>query len=73
MKIISWNIAGLNASLKRNDLDFLEELKIDIVCLQETKIQKQNLKLPDKKIITPLGFSLDKSSIDSLNNIKSGH
>lgn len=37
MKILSWNIAGIRASLKRNDFDFLLNSDYDIVCIQETK------------------------------------
>lgn len=40
MKIVSWNVNGLRAVYKRNFLEWLEESKIDIVCLQETKIQE---------------------------------
>ncbi|MDD2680530.1 MAG: exodeoxyribonuclease III [Patescibacteria group bacterium] len=38
MKIISWNINGIRAVLKKGFIDFLEQEKPDIVCLQETKI-----------------------------------
>ena len=37
MKIISWNVNGLRAVLKKNFLEFIEEEKPDILCLQETK------------------------------------
>jgi exodeoxyribonuclease III len=38
MKIISWNINGLRAVLKKGFLDFLDQEQPDIVCLQEIKI-----------------------------------
>lgn len=38
MKIISWNINGLRAVLKKGFLDFLNQEHPDIVCLQEIKI-----------------------------------
>ena len=49
IKIVSWNIAGLNASLKRDDLEFINnpDNNISIVCLQETKVQKNKFKLPE--------------------------
>ena len=37
MKTLSWNIAGIRASLKRNDFDFLKLDDYEIVCIQETK------------------------------------
>ena len=37
MKILCWNIAGIRASLKRGDFDFLETSDYHVVCLQETK------------------------------------
>src|SRR6185437_1642994 len=37
MKIISWNVNGLRAILRRNFLEYLEKEAPDILCLQETK------------------------------------
>lgn len=37
MKLISWNVNGLRAVLKKNFLEFLEAEKPDVLCLQETK------------------------------------
>ncbi|MDA1278172.1 MAG: exodeoxyribonuclease III [Verrucomicrobia bacterium] len=37
MKLISWNVNGLRAVLRRNFLDYLDSEKPDILCLQETK------------------------------------
>ncbi len=37
MKIISWNVNGLRAVLRKNFLDYLAEEAPDILCLQETK------------------------------------
>lgn len=41
MKIISWNINGIRAVLRKNFLDFLVNQKPDILCLQEIKIADQ--------------------------------
>ncbi len=38
MRIISWNVNGLRAVLKKNFGDFVKEYSPDILCLQETKI-----------------------------------
>ncbi len=37
MKIISWNVNGLRAVLRKNFLDYLAKEEPDILCLQETK------------------------------------
>ena len=37
MKLISWNVNGLRAVLRKNFLDYLEAAKPDVLCLQETK------------------------------------
>ncbi|HTI99436.1 MAG TPA: exodeoxyribonuclease III [Dongiaceae bacterium] len=37
MKLISWNVNGLRAVLKKNFLEFLEAEAPDVLCLQETK------------------------------------
>ncbi len=37
MKLVSWNVNGLRAVLRKNFLDYLAEEAPDIFCLQETK------------------------------------
>lgn len=37
MKLISWNVNGLRAILRRNFLDYLAEEEPDVLCLQETR------------------------------------
>lgn len=38
MKIISWNVNGIRACIRKNCLDpFVKEIKPDILCIQETK------------------------------------
>lgn len=53
MKILSWNVNGLRAVYKRNFLQWLENSGADIVCLQETKAQPDQL-TPD--LINPKGY-----------------
>ena len=43
MKLVSWNVNGLRAVLKKNFLEFLEECSPDILCLQETKCQADDV------------------------------
>ena len=43
MKIISWNVNGIRAVLKKGFYDFLEQYNPDIICLQETKAHKEQV------------------------------
>ena len=43
VKLISWNVNGLRAVLKRNFLDYLEAEKPDVLCLQEIKCSPDDL------------------------------
>ncbi|MEG0661984.1 MAG: exodeoxyribonuclease III [Anaerovoracaceae bacterium] len=46
MKLISWNVNGLRAVMKKNFFAFLEEENPDILCLQETKMQEGQAEVP---------------------------
>ncbi|MDD3261471.1 MAG: exodeoxyribonuclease III [Oscillospiraceae bacterium] len=48
MKLISWNVNGLRACLKKGFLDFFQTSDADVYCLQETKMQpgQADLQLP---------------------------
>ena len=48
MKIISWNVAGLRACLKKGFEDFFNNEKPEIICLQETKLLDKAVKLLKK-------------------------
>lgn len=39
MKLVSWNVNGIRACLKKGFMDFFEEVDADIFCIQETKCQ----------------------------------
>lgn len=45
MKIISWNVNGIRAILKKNFLEFLKTEKPDIICVQETKAHPDQVDL----------------------------
>lgn len=45
IKLISWNVNGIRATLKKGFLDFLAKYDPDILCLQETKIGTELLDL----------------------------
>jgi exodeoxyribonuclease-3 len=42
-RIISWNVNGLRAVLRKNFLSFLKECNADVVCLQEIKARPDQL------------------------------
>lgn len=45
MKIISYNVNGIRAALKKGFIDWLEAASPDILCIQETKAHKEQLDL----------------------------
>ena len=45
MKIISWNVNGIRAVIKKGFYDFVEEYQPDILCIQETKAHKEQVDL----------------------------
>lgn len=45
MKIISWNVNGIRAAIRKGFLDFVKEYDPDIICLQETKAQRDQVEI----------------------------
>ena len=45
MRLISWNVNGIRAALKKGFMDFFEDVDADIFCLQETKLSAGQLDL----------------------------
>jgi exodeoxyribonuclease III len=45
MKLISWNVNGLRACVKKGFLDYFKEVDADIFCIQETKLQEGQITL----------------------------
>jgi len=45
MKIISWNVNGIRAVLKKGFLDFINDTNPDIICIQETKAHPEQVEL----------------------------
>lgn len=48
MKFISWNVNGIRACINKGFYDFFEEVNADIFCVQESKMQENQI-----EIITP--------------------
>lgn len=46
MKLLSWNVNGIRAVLKKGFADFVAEQQPDILCLQETKARPEQVELP---------------------------
>lgn len=43
MNIVSWNVNGIRASIKNGFIDAYKKLKPDTICLQETKLQMNQI------------------------------
>jgi exodeoxyribonuclease III len=45
MKLVSWNVNGIRACVKKGFLDYFHSMDADIFCLQETKLQGGQISL----------------------------
>ena len=54
MKILSWNVNGIRALAEKGFLKWFEKESPDILCLQETKAQPDQL---DESIVKPKGYT----------------
>lgn len=45
MKLVSWNVNGLRACVKKGFNEYFEEVDADIFCVQETKLQEGQISL----------------------------
>lgn len=45
MKLVSWNVNGLRAAVKKGFLEYMERENPDIICLQEIKMKEEQLEL----------------------------
>jgi len=52
MKIVSWNVNGVRAALKKGLLDFMETSDADVICLQEAKAHPGDV----QHIVWPHGY-----------------
>src|SRR5580704_16244324 len=53
LRIISYNVNGIRAAMNKGFIEWIKTDPADIICLQETKAQKDNV---DHKLFTALGF-----------------
>lgn len=54
MKIISWNVNGIRANIKKGGFDWLINGSPDVFCLQETKAHPDQL---ESNIVSPQGYT----------------
>jgi exodeoxyribonuclease-3 len=52
MKIISWNVNGIRAAYKKGFIEFIEREEPDLLCVQETKANKEQV---EPMLLTPAG------------------
>lgn len=45
MKLVTWNVNGLRACVKKGFLDYFNEVDADMFCIQETKLQEGQIEL----------------------------
>ena len=53
MKIISYNVNGIRAAIKKGFIDWLKTNPADVICIQETKAVQGDV---DVKQLEDLGF-----------------
>ncbi len=53
MKVLSWNVNGLRAAAKKGFFEWLKKTSPDVLCLQEIKVQLDQL---DPPLINPPGY-----------------
>ena len=55
MKIISYNVNGIRAAIKKGFIDWLKTDPADVICVQETKAQLEDI---DAALFTDLGYHI---------------
>ena len=79
MKVLSYNVNGIRAAIKKGFLDWLKAANPDVICIQETKAQKEQLDLQlfeDQGYPYHYWFSAQKkgySGVAVLSKIKPNH
>ncbi|MFT7612393.1 MAG: exodeoxyribonuclease-3 [Parvicellaceae bacterium] len=58
MKIVSWNVNGIRAIAKKGFKEMLEEMNADVICLQETKAQDDQV----AEVINDYGYHFSSYS-----------
>lgn len=53
MRIVTYNVNGIRAAIKKGFIDWLKEDPADVICLQETKAMKENI---DHEALSEMGY-----------------
>jgi exodeoxyribonuclease-3 len=53
MRIVSYNVNGIRAAIKKGLIDWLKEYPVDVLCVQETKATPEDI---DLSLFTALGY-----------------
>ncbi|MGK0176139.1 MAG: exodeoxyribonuclease-3, partial [Ulvibacter sp.] len=53
MKIISYNVNGIRAAMRKGFIEWLQQANPDVICIQETKANKDQVEL---KLIEEAGY-----------------
>ena len=60
MKLVSWNVNGIRAALKKGAMDYFATVKADVICLQETKAHPGDV----QHVAWPSGYQVFWNSAD---------
>jgi len=60
MKLVSWNVNGVRAALKKGLLDYMVASGADVICLQETKAHPGDV----QHVTWPAGYEAFWTSAD---------
>ncbi|MFZ1263450.1 MAG: endonuclease/exonuclease/phosphatase family protein, partial [Chitinophagaceae bacterium] len=53
MRIVSYNVNGIRAAIKKGFIEWLKTNPADVICVQETKAVKDDV---DHKLFSDLGY-----------------
>ena len=84
MKVISYNINGIRAAIKKGLINWLKEIDVDVICFQEIKANKDQFDddlfielgyhcywySAEKKVIVEWQYYVKKSLLKSLMELK---
>ena len=73
MKLVSWNVNGIRACVKKGFLDYFQQVDADIFCLQETKLQENQIELNWKVIISFGIMQNEKDILERLSLQRKNH
>jgi len=55
MRIVSYNVNGIRAAIKKGLIEWLKDYPVDILCIQETKASSTDI---DQHLFTDLGYHI---------------